>query len=183
MKEFDEYLIIFLEEADKGIENYEYNLSRISTGRANPQLIRKIKVNYYESLTPLEEISLISVPEPQQLLVKPYDISSVREITSALNNANLGVEAINEGNQVRMTFPTLTTERRKEMVKQMSKYTEQARIAIRNGRHNALKLMKADELPEDLEKRYSDMIQKQVDKYNETISKLTDAKTKELTSM
>lgn len=183
MKEFDEYLFIFLEEADKGIENYEYNLSRISTGRSNPQLIKKIKVNYYDTLTPLEEIALISVPEARQLLVKPYDISSIKEITSALNNANLGVEAINEGNQVRMSFPALTTERRKEMVKQMSKYTEQARIAIRNGRHNALKVMKADELPEDIEKRYSDMIQKEVDKYINKVSILTEEKTKELTTI
>lgn len=183
MQEFEDYLLIFMEEADKGIENYEYNLSKITTGRANPQLIKNIKVNYYETLTPLEELASISVPEPQQLLIKPYDISSVKDIVASLNNAGLGLNCVNEGAQARITFPSLTGERRRELVKQLSKFTEQARVCVRNGRHDAIKQIKADELSEDVEKRFVDQIQKYVDKYNDKIQILTDEKTKDLTTI
>lgn len=183
MHDFDEYLLLFLEEAEEGIKNYEYNLSKISTGRANPQLIKGIKVNYYETMTPLEELASISVPEPQQLLIKPYDMSIVKEIVNVLNNCGLGLNCVNEGSQCRITFPSLTGERRKELVKQLSKFTEQARVSVRNGRHSAIKQIKADELSEDLEKRYLDQLQKQVDKFNDKIVQITNQKTKELTTI
>ncbi|UUD36772.1 ribosome recycling factor [Mycoplasmopsis californica] len=183
MNEFEDYLLFFLEEADAAIEHYEYNLSRISAGRANPQLIKNIKVNYYDTPTPIEELASITSPEPQQLLIKPYDISCVKELTNALTNSGLSLNCVNEGNQVRITFPTLTGDRRRELVKQLAKFTEQARVGVRNGRHNAIKQLKADELSEDIEKRYLDLLQKHVDKYNDKIAQLTDEKTKELTTL
>lgn len=109
--ELDLYLLELDEHSDKAISHYKFELSKISTGRANPQIVKGIKVDYYGIMTPLEELANISVPEPQQLLIKPYDISSVKDIAKALLNANLGINPVDEGNQVRMTFPTLTTER------------------------------------------------------------------------
>lgn len=179
--ELDIYLLDFAEKAEKALSHYRFELSKISTGRANPQLIKGIRVNYYDTLTPLEELSNISVPEPQQLLIKPYDITSVKEINKALEKANLGVMPIDEGSQIRLSFPPLTTEKRKEMVKSLSKLTENAKVGVRNARQEVNKAIKADEeLSEDEQKRYLDVIQKEVDKEISKIDKITSEKQEEL---
>ncbi|EFF41613.1 ribosome recycling factor [Mycoplasmopsis alligatoris] len=179
--ELDLYLLELDEVAHKAINHYKFELSKMSTGRANPQVIKGVRVNYYETLTPLEELSTISVPEPQQLLIKPYDSSSTKEIVKALTAANLGILPVDEGHQVRMTFPTLTTDRRKELVKSLSKLTEGAKIGIRNARQEVNKAIKADEeLSEDIEKRYLDAIQKEVDKYMELVNEITKEKESDL---
>ncbi|MEA4191379.1 MULTISPECIES: ribosome recycling factor [unclassified Mycoplasma] len=179
--ELDIYLLDFAEKAEKALSHYRFELSKISTGRANPQLIKGIRVNYYDTLTPLEELSNISVPEPQQLLIKPYDITSVKEINKALEKANLGVMPIDEGSQIRLNFPPLTTEKRKEMVKSLSKLTENAKVGVRNARQDVNKAIKADEeLSEDEQKRYLDVIQKEVDKEISKIDKITSEKQEEL---
>ncbi|MEA4134615.1 ribosome recycling factor [Mycoplasma sp. 2704] len=179
--ELDIYLLDFAEKAEKALSHYRFELSKISTGRANPQLIKGIRVNYYDTLTPLEELSNISVPEPQQLLIKPYDITSVKEINKALEKANLGVMPIDEGSQIRLNFPPLTTEKRKEMVKSLSKLTENAKVGVRNARQEVNKAIKADEeLSEDEQKRYLDVIQKEVDKEISKIDKITSEKQEEL---
>ncbi|WP_406616050.1 ribosome recycling factor [Mycoplasmopsis hyopharyngis] len=179
--ELDEYIIEFLDGSEKVINHLKFELSKISTGRANPNLIRGIRVNYYDTPTLLEELSSISVPEAQQLLIKPYDLSIIVEITKALQAANLGVNAINEGDKIRMTFPSLTTERRKEMVKNLSKITENSKIGIRNIRQDINKDIKNDEsLTEDDEKRFLEAIQKEVDKQMDLIAKIIADKEKEL---
>ncbi|MGP1451314.1 MAG: ribosome recycling factor [Metamycoplasmataceae bacterium] len=179
--ELDFYILNFLEDSEKVINHCKFELSKISTGRANPNLIKGIRVNYYDTPTPLEELTNISVPEAQQLLIKPYDLSVIHEIAKALQAANLGVNAINEGDKIRMTFPTLTTERRKEMVKSLSKITENSKIGIRNIRQEVNKNIKNDEeLTEDEEKRYLDSIQKEVEKQIEIINKLIEQKEKEI---
>ncbi|MEA4162863.1 ribosome recycling factor [Mycoplasma sp. 4404] len=179
--ELDIYLLDFAEKAEKALSHYRFELSKISTGRANPQLIKGIRVNYYDTLTPLEELSNISVPEPQQLLIKPYDITSVKEINKALEKANLGVMPIDEGSQIRLNFPPLTTEKRKEMVKSLSKLTENAKVGVRNARQEVNKAIKAnEELSEDEQKRYLDVIQKEVDKEISKIDKITSEKQEEL---
>ncbi|ADN69277.1 ribosome recycling factor [Mycoplasmopsis fermentans] len=182
--ELDLYLLDFLDEAEKAINHYAFELSKISTGRANPQLIKGVRINYYDTLTPLEELASITVPEPQQLLIKPFDVSCNHEIAKTILNANLGLNPVDEGNQVRITFPPLTTERRKDMVKSLAKFTENAKVAIRNARQNVNKSIKADEeLSEDQEKKYLDEIQKEVDKKIEHINKMTINKEKELMSI
>ncbi|TQC51501.1 ribosome recycling factor [Mycoplasmopsis mucosicanis] len=182
--ELDLYLLKFDEIATKAIHHYNFELSKISTGRANPQIVKGIRVDYYGTPTPLEEISSISVPEPSQLLIKPFDMSSVKDIAKAILAANIGVNPVDEGNQIRLTFPTLTTDRRKELVKSLSKYTEQAKVGVRNARQDVLKSIKADEeLSEDEQKRYQDAIQKAVDAKMDEISKITSSKEKELTSL
>ncbi|VEU70039.1 ribosome recycling factor [Mycoplasmopsis glycophila] len=179
--EFDLYLMEFEEKVEKAISHYRFELSKISTGRANPQIIKGIRVNYYDVMTPLEELVNISVPEPQQLLIKPYDITSVKEILKALDKANLGITPVDEGNQVRLTFPALTTDRRKEMVKSISKHTEAAKVGVRNARQDVNKSIKNDEeLSEDVQKNYLDRIQKLVDKEIEKINELSKEKENEL---
>ncbi|KKB26676.1 Ribosome recycling factor [Mycoplasmopsis meleagridis] len=179
--ELEFYLLEFEEECEKALDHYVFELSKISTGRANPQIIKGIKINYYETLTPLEELSNISVPEPQQLLIKPYDSSITKEIVKAILLENFNLAVADEGNQIRLTFPALTTDKRKEMVKHLSKYTENAKIGIRNARHNVNKRIKADEqLSEDLEKRYLDEIQKVTDNKILHIEKITKEKENEL---
>ncbi len=179
--ELDMYLLTFLEESEKAINHYAFELSKISTGRANPQIIKGIRVNYYDTMTPLEELANVSVPEAQQLLIKPFDISCTHEIAKAILNANIGVNPVDEGNQVRLTFPSLTTERRREMVKSLSKITEAARVGVRNARQDVNKDIKADEeLSEDEQKRYLEAVQKEVDKRMAHIDTMTANKEKEL---
>ncbi|MFV8414038.1 MULTISPECIES: ribosome recycling factor [unclassified Mycoplasma] len=179
--ELEMYLMELEEKCDKAISHYRFELSKISTGRANPQIIKGVRVNYYDTLTPLEELANISVPEPQQLLIKPYDITSVREINKALEKANLGILPVDEGSQIRLTFPTLTTERRKEMTKSLAKLTENAKVGVRNARQDINKAIKADEeLSEDVQKNFLDAIQKEVDKEIAKIDAITKEKQDEL---
>ncbi|QSF13658.1 ribosome recycling factor [Mycoplasma sp. Mirounga ES2805-ORL] len=182
--ELDLYLLQLEDEAQKAIDHYAFELSKLSTGRANPQIIRGIKVNYYDTLTPLEELASVSVPEPQQLLIKPYDASVVNELCKVIQNSNLGVSPINEGHQVRLSFPPLTTDRRKEMIKNIAKFTENAKVGVRNARQNVNKAIKDDEdLSEDVERRFLEEVQKVVDKKIERINEMTQAKEKELMSL
>ena len=179
-----EYELYELEAQDKmeqALEGYRANLSKISAGRANPQLLSSVKVVYYETLTPLVEIAAISVPEPRQLLIKPFDRSVNKDIVSAINKASLGVNAVDEGDKARITIPEVTTQRRKELVKSLAKYTEQARVQVRNARQEANKAIKADEeLSEDAEKAYLEEIQKLTNKFTAKVDEMTKAKEKDL---
>ena len=179
-----EYELYELEAQDKmeqAIESYRSNLSKISAGRANPQLLSSIKVIYYETLTPLVEIAAISVPEPRQLLIKPFDRSVNKDIVSAINKASLGVNAVDEGDKARITIPEVTTQRRKELVKSLAKFTEQGKIQVRNARQEANKAIKADdELSEDVEKSYLEEIQKLTNKFTTKVDEMTKAKEKDL---
>ncbi|WLP85725.1 ribosome recycling factor [Mycoplasma seminis] len=179
--ELEMYLMDLEERCDKAVSHYRFELSKISTGRANPQIIKGVRVNYYDTLTPLEELANISVPEPQQLLIKPYDVTSIREINKALEKANLGILPVDEGSQIRLTFPPLTTERRKEMTKSLAKLTEAAKVGVRNARQDVNKAIKNDEeLSEDVQKSYLDAVQKEVDKEIAKIDAITKDKQEEL---
>lgn len=114
-------------------------------------------------------------------MIKPYDITSVKDIAKSIEKANIGVLPVDEGNQVRLTFPLLTVERRKEMIKNLSKYTEQAKVGVRNSRQDINKLIKSnEELSEDEQERYLNSVQKTVDSYIEKINELTKSKEEEL---
>lgn len=181
MVEYELYELEAEEEMQKAISNYKNNLARINAGRANPNILSGIKVMYYDSLTPLNEIAGISVPEARQLLIKPFDASAIKEILKALNTSSLGLNGVNEGHQIRITFPEVTTQRRKELVKSLSTYAEQARVIIRTARQEVNKKIKNDEdLTEDEEKLYLANIQKVVDRFNGEVDKLTAEKEKEL---
>lgn len=179
--ELELYKMEAQEKMDHAIDSYKGNISKISTGRANPAILSSIKVVYYETPTLINEVASISVPEPRQLLIKPFDMSINADIASVINKTDIGIQAVDEGDKVRMTFPELTTERRKELVKSLSKYTEQAKISIRSARQDANKSIKADdELTEDDERRYLEEIQKQTDKSILLVDELTKEKEKDL---
>ncbi|MBZ4195464.1 ribosome recycling factor [Mycoplasma sp. 1331] len=175
------YILKIEDDSEKIINHLNFELSKISTGRANPQLIKGIRVNYYDAPTPLEELASISVPEAQQLLIKPYDISCIRDIIKSITNASLGINPVDEGNQIRIKFPPLTTERRKELVKSLSKHAENAKVGIRNIRQSINKIIKSeDEMSEDEEKRALAEIQKFVDKKISEIDLIISSKEKEI---
>lgn len=179
--EFDLYEMEAIEGMEKVIENYRNNLVKISIGRANPALLNSVRVLYYETLTPINEMASIVSPEARQLLIKPFDLSSLKEIVAAINSSSLGINAVNEGAQARITLPEPTTERRRELVKQFGHYTEQARIGIRSIRQDVNKAIKSDEeLAEDDEKKYLEDIQKIVDKFNKLIDEIAHEKEAEL---
>lgn len=162
------------------LSTYSSNISKISTGRANPTILDSIKVVYYETLTPINEIASITVPEPRQLLIKPYDMSVNSDIAGAINKTDISIHAVDEGDKVRMTFPELTTERRRELVKSLAKYTEQAKVSVRVARQEANKHLKALELPEDDERTELEEIQKLTDKFIAKVDEITKAKEKDL---
>ncbi|WP_029905420.1 ribosome recycling factor [Mycoplasmopsis opalescens] len=179
--DFDEILLMFEDACQGPIDHYAFELSKISTGRANPQVVKGIRIDYYDTMTPLEEIANITIPEPQQLLIKPYDATTTKLIAKAIMNANLGVNPVDEGHQVRLTFPPLTAQRRQELAKSLTKLAEQAKVGIRNARQDANKMIKNDEsISEDLQKRYLEDIQKQVDSKMNHINDMTAKKEKEL---
>ncbi|WGI36388.1 ribosome recycling factor [Mesomycoplasma lagogenitalium] len=179
--ELDLYLLDLEERSEKVIDTFEKKLSKISTGRANPQLVSYIKVDYYGTLTPIEQLSSISVPQAQQILIKPFDLGSVKDIYSTIVAHNLSVQVVNEGHQIRLTFPPLTTDRRKELVKGLSKSIEEAKVGIRLIRQEVNKeIKKDDDLTEDQEKKYLDEVQKIVDKKIEIINKIANEKEKDL---
>ena len=171
----------FILDCDEAIELLEKSLSRISLGTANPQLFSTLNVLYYDTLTPIGDISSISHPEPQQLIIKPFDKNMVKEIYNQILKQNYSITIQDEGDKLRAIFPQLTTERRKESVKQLSTIKEQGKIKIRNARQSILKKIKSDEeLSEDMEKNYQNEIQKIVDNYNSKIDQIIKQKENQL---
>ncbi len=142
-----------------------------------------VMVNYYGSPTPLKSLVTISVPEARQLLIKPFDKSSLSSIEKGIFEADLGYTPNNDGECIRIIVPPLTEDRRKELVKQAKATSEDAKVAIRNQRRDAIEMLKDADLPEDIEKRSEERIQTLVDKYNKKIDAILDEKTKDLMSV
>ena len=166
---------------NKSIDSYRLSLSTLRTGRASPAMLNGIEVDYYGSPTPLNQIASISVPEPRQLLIKPYDKNDVKNIVAAIVKSDLGLAPINEGTMVRLIIPVLTEERRKEIVKQARKYAEEAKVAVRNIRRDYMELLKADDsYSEDLLHRAQDDIQKVTDEAVKNIDTILAEKEKEI---
>ena len=147
----------------------------IRAGRANPAILDKIAVDYYGVPTPVNQMAAIKTPDAHTLVIEPWDKSSLGAIEAAIMNANLGVNPNNDGQVIRLPFPSLTEERRKELAKQCKTYAEEARIAIRNARRDANteveKSVKEDNLPEDEKRRAEEEIQKLTDSY---VAKIDD---------
>ena len=160
----DAYALEAKEKMNKSIDSFRGTLATLRTGRASPSMLNGIEIDYYGSPTPLNQISSISVPEPRQLLIKPYDKNDVKSVVAAIHASDLGLNPINEGLQVRLMIPALTEERRKEIVKQARKYAEECKVAIRNIRRDSMEILKIDDsYPEDALKRAQDDIQKVTD--------------------
>ena len=179
--EFEIYELELKTDSDDAIVNLEKNLSKITLGGANPQIVSTLKIDYYGSLMPIGDLVSISHPEPQQLLIKPFDISMTKNICALISKQNYALTIQDEGDKIRLIFPVLTTEKRKETIKQLSTIKEQAKIKIRNVRQTVLKKLKNDEsLSEDQEKIYHNEIQKIVDHYNDKIDQLIKEKEQQL---
>ena len=177
----DAYAVEAKEKMGKCIENLRGTLATLRTGRASPAMLNGIEVDYYGSPTPINQISSITVPEPRQLLIKPYDKNDVKNIVSAINASNLGLNPINEGICVRLIIPVLTEDRRKEIVKQAHRYAEECKVAVRNVRRDYMDVIKIDDsYSEDLLKRGQDDIQKVTDESVKEIDNILADKEKEI---
>lgn len=177
----DEIIILARESMDKSISAVKSNLNTIRTGRASTQLLDNIEVDYYGCPTPLIQIASVSIPEPRQLLIKPYSKEDTKAIVAAINASNLGLTPINDGASIRLNIPPLTEERRRDLVKTSKRYGEDGKVAIRNIRREYMDELKNDkELPEDMRKRLEQEVQKATDEYCKKIDDICAEKEKEL---
>ena len=169
-----------IEKMDKTIESYQRELNTVRTGRANPNLLDSIRIDYYGVLTPIKQISSISVPEASQLYIKPFDRSCLKAIEVAIATSELGLNPQGDGVGIRLMIPKMTEERRRELVKQVGKMQEAAKVAIRNVRRDLNEAIKKLGLPEDEEKGWLEDSQKYTDEYIAKIEKMTAEKEKDL---
>ena len=168
------------EKMDKTIESYNRELQSIRTGRANPQLLDQIMIEYYGVMTPIRQVGQVTMPEASQLYIKPYDKSVLKDIEKAIENSNLDLPPQNDGQGIRLIIPKMTEERRKELVKQVNKLEEGAKVAIRNIRRDANEKIKKLELTEDDEKGYLEGVQTLTDKKIKEVEVCTAKKNDEL---
>ena len=168
------------ERMEKSIESYRRELNTVRTGRANPNLLDSIRIDYYGVETPIKQISSITVPEGNQLYIKPYDRSALKQIEAAIATSELGLPTTNDGVGIRLIIPKMTEDRRRELVKVVSKMQEEAKVAIRNIRRDLNDSLKKLELTEDDEKGYLEDSQELTDKYIEKLGKMTEEKNKDL---
>lgn len=179
-EELDMVMLDAEESMEKSLASYERELTTVRTGRANPNLLDTILVEYYGVPTPVKQMAAVSVPEGNQLYIKPYDKSTLKDIEKAINASNIGLTPQNDGNGIRLIIPQMTEERRRDLCKEVSKMSEAAKVHVRNVRRDANDAVKKIEMPEDDEKAALDDIQKLTDKYIEKVSAATSAKEKEL---
>ena len=172
------------EKMTKTVENLEGEYATIRAGRANPNILNKIKVEYYGVPTPMQQLANITVPEARTLMIAPWEPSLVKAIEKAILNSDLGLTPNNDGKNIILNFPELTEERRKEIVKDIKKKGENAKVAIRNVRRDAndaiKKMEKAGDISEDELKTNEDKIQKMTDKYVAQVDQEIETKTKEI---
>ncbi|WP_342375341.1 ribosome recycling factor [Myxococcus stipitatus] len=171
----------------KTIEDLKRELSKVRTGRASTAILDNIRVDYYGTPTPLSGVASVNAPEPRLIVIKPWEKSILKEIEKALREANLGINPMNDGEMIRLPFPPLTEERRKEIVKQVKAKGEEHKVAIRNIRRDANESVKAQlkdkKITEDDEKRISEKVQKETDAGVAEVDKVIVAKEKEVMSV
>lgn len=175
---------VFEEKMKKSISVFEADLSSIRAGRANPAILDKVTVEYYGVNSPLAQIGTVSVPDARTILIQPWDASILSEVEKAILKSDIGITPNNDGKSIRLNFPPLTEERRKEIVKSVKKYSEECKIAIRSIRRDAIESFKvqkkAAEITEDDLKNAEDNIQKMTDKHIKLIDDITAKKEKEV---
>lgn len=167
----------------KTLANLESELVTIRAGRANPNVLNKIMVDYYGTPTPIQQVANVSVPEPRMIQIQPWEKSMLKVIEKAINMSELGINPTNDGSVVRLVFPELTEERRKELVKDVKKKGEQAKVAVRNIRrdgNDAFKKLKGSDVSEDEIKDLEEQLQKLTDKFVADVEKAVENKSKEV---
>ena len=168
------------EKMENTISSLESRFTNVRAGRANPNMLDGISVEYYGTPTPLKQLANISVPEARQLMIKPFDKSILSGIEKAIFEANLGITPNNNGECIFLVIPPLTEERRKELVKQVKQMAEEAKIALRNIRQDANTGIKNLKLPEDVEKEGNNEVQELINKYNKVVEEKLKIKEQEL---
>ena len=182
-----EELKIYEEKMQKSIDNLQENFQSIRAGRANPHILDKIKVDYYGTMTPLQQVGNISIPEARIIQIAPWEKKMIKEIEKAINMSDIGINPTNDGSAIRLVFPELNEERRKELAKQIKKYAEEAKVAMRNIRRDGMdyvkKLKKNSEITEDDQKKAEKDLQDLLDKNIKRVDGALAAKEKELMSI
>ena len=171
------------EKMEKRINGYAGELKTIRAGRANASVLDKVAIDYYGTMTPVQQVGSISSPEPRLLVIQPWDASVLKEIEKAINASDIGIAPQNDGKVIRLNFPPLTEERRKELTKDVKKKGEAAKVAIRNIRrdgNDAFKKLKGSDVSEDEIKNLEDELQKMTDKYVKEIDSAVEVKSKEV---
>ena len=180
----DEKIRQYEDKMQKTLENLDRELSTIRAGRANPRVLDRVFVDYYGVKTPINQVGNISVPEPRTLVIAPWEKNMLKAVEKAIMASDVGINPSNDGQNIRLVFPELTEERRKELAKDVKKKAENSKVAVRNIRREAndafKKMEKAKEITEDELKDLNDDIQKSTDAYIEKIDKAVEVKTKEI---
>ena len=175
------------EKMNRTINVFDEKLAEVRAGRANPAILNKIKIDYYGTPTPINQIAGISVPEARLIVIQPWDASALKEIEKAILASDIGINPNNDGKVIRLTFPELTEERRKEIVKDVRKMAEETKVAVRSirrdGMDQAKNSQKNGEMTEDELKQAESEIQKITDKYIDEVDKMLESKEKELMSV
>lgn len=175
------------EQMEKTIEALKFEFGTIRAGRANASMLDKVRVDYYGTPTPINQMAAVAVSEGRTLTITPWDKSVIHSIEKAISDSDIGIAPSNDGSVIRLTVPQLTEERRKELAKKASKASESFKVRIRNERRDAndkiKKMEKAAELTEDDAKKATDEVQKMTDKYIKLIDQLTDEKEKDILSV
>ena len=180
----DERLKSFADKMDKSLSNLEEEFAGIRAGRANPHVLDKLRVDYYGTPSPIQSVANVSVPEPRMIQIQPWEGSMIKEIEKAIMTSDLGINPTNDGKVIRLVFPELTEERRKELAKDIKKKGENAKVAVRNIRRDAIdhlkKMGKAEDISEDEIKELEDSVQKLTDKNVAKIDAAVETKSKEI---
>ena len=179
-----EQMKVLKEKMGKSIDSLEYEFSSIRAGRANPSILDKISVDYYGVPTPIQQMAAVSVSEARVLVIQPWDASTLKAIEKAINTSDIGINPTNDGRVIRLAFPPLTEERRRELAKEISKLCENCKVAIRSIRRDGIEkfkaMKKASEITEDDLKNCEKQVQDLTDQFCKTADDLSKAKEKEI---
>ena len=178
-----EKLNVYEEKMKKTMNSLEGELATIRAGRANPNILNRLTVDYYGAQTPIQQVANISVPEPRMIQIQPWEKKLIREIEKAIQTSDIGINPTNDGTVIRLVFPELTEERRKQLVKDVKKKGEAAKVAVRNIRRDAndmLKKLGKTDVSEDEIIELEDNVQKMTDKYIKKVDEAVEVKSKEI---
>ncbi|MCI8449334.1 MAG: ribosome recycling factor [Eubacterium sp.] len=180
----DDRLVQYDDKMQKSLKNLQEEFGGIRAGRANPHVLDKLRVDYYGTPTPIQQVANVNVPEPRMIQIQPWEPSMVKVIEKAILTSDLGINPTNDGKAIRLVFPELTEERRKDLAKDIKKKGEAAKVAVRNIRRDAnealKKLGKKEDISEDEIKELEGNVQKMTDKYITDVDKAVEEKTKEI---
>ena len=179
----DERLKVYDDKMKKTYEHLESDYLGIRAGRANPHVLDKLRIDYYGTPTPIQQVGNVTIPEARMIQIAPWEKSLIKEIEKAILTSDIGINPSNDGSVIRLVFPELTEERRKDLVKDVKKKAEESKVAIRNIRrdgNDTFKKLAKEEVSEDEIKELSDNLQKLTDKYVKDVDKLMEEKSKEI---